>query len=106
MRRHAVLAGALGLLASTPALSDELAQGKTVFIQEAQPSCTICHSLDDAGSSGAIGPDLDELKPSYQQVLAAVTTGVGVMPSFEASLTQAQIQAVARYVSQATGGPP
>ncbi|WP_246166625.1 c-type cytochrome [Marinobacter salinexigens] len=92
-------------LALTPAsaFSDELAEkGKLVFTQQAQPSCTICHTLADAGAAGAIGPNLDELRPTEEQVRNAVTTGVGVMPSFSETLSEEQIRAVARYVSSVT----
>ncbi len=78
-------------------------QGKQIFTQGAQPSCTICHTLADAGSTGAIGPNLDELKPSREQVINAVTGGVGIMPAFEESLTQDQIEAVADYLTTVTG---
>ncbi len=89
---------------SNPVQASDVEQGKTVFTQQAQPSCTVCHTLADAGSAGAIGPDLDELKPSMEQVLNAVTSGVGIMPAFNESLSAEQIQAVARYVATVTGG--
>jgi len=84
--------------------ASDLEKGKKVFTQEAQPSCTVCHTLSDAGSAGAIGPNLDELKPSREQVMNAVTGGVGIMPAFNESLSSEQIQAVAQYVSTVTGG--
>ncbi|TWC31094.1 sulfite dehydrogenase (cytochrome) subunit SorB [Pseudomonas sp. SJZ079] len=76
--------------------------GRKVFTEQAQPSCSLCHSLQDAGASGAIGPDLDQLKPTPERVMAAVRGGVGVMPAFEALLSAEQIEAVAHYVSQVT----
>lgn len=88
---------------STHSLADEVAAGRKVFTEQAQPSCTICHTLSDAGSAGAIGPNLDELKPDRQRVINAVTGGVGVMPAFGESLSEEQIQAVAAYVSTVTG---
>ncbi|MBW4934492.1 SorU family sulfite dehydrogenase c-type cytochrome subunit [Marinobacter sp. F4206] len=106
MIKHAVVSLACTLLA-TNALSDELAeQGKKVFTELAQPSCTICHALSDAGSAGEIGPNLDELAPSVTQVQNAVKGGVGLMPAFGDSLSQAQITAVAHYVASVTGGGP
>ncbi|MAH31501.1 MAG: sulfide dehydrogenase, partial [Marinobacter sp.] len=51
---------------------------------------------------GSIGPNLDELRPNRDQVIRAVTSGVGVMPAFEESLTESQIQAVADYVVSVT----
>ena len=104
MRKTAVL-GALALIGlSSLTMASDLDKGKQVFTQDAQPSCTICHTLADAGSAGAIGPDLDELKPSEEQVVNAVTSGVGIMPAFNESLSEKQIQAVAHYVATVTGG--
>jgi mono/diheme cytochrome c family protein len=75
--------------------------GKEVFIGSA--GCAGCHTLADAGSTGAIGPNLDEAKPSADLVVDRVTNGLGVMPSFEGQLTEQQIADVAAYVSQAAG---
>lgn len=76
--------------------------GRKVFLEQAQPSCSLCHTLADAGATGAIGPDLDELAPTEEQVLRAVSSGVGVMPAFAASLSDEQIAAVAHYVATAS----
>ena len=104
MRPTAVLfAVALIGLPALVAASD-MEKGKQVFTQEAQPSCTICHALADAGADGAVGPDLDQLKPTQEQVANAVTSGVGIMPAFNESLSEEQIQAVAHYVATVTGG--
>ncbi len=104
MRKTAVL-GAIALMGLSPlTIASDFDKGKQVFTQEAQPSCTICHTLADAGSAGAIGPDLDELKPTMEQVVNAVTSGVGVMPAFNESLSEEQINAVAHYVATVTGG--
>lgn len=104
MRKPAVLLAVSLTGFMSLANASESEKGKQVFTQEAQPSCTVCHTLSDAGSAGAIGPNLDELKPSREQVINAVTGGVGIMPAFEDSLSSEQIQAVARYVSHVTGG--
>lgn len=89
---------------SLPAISDQdLSQGREVFTQTATPSCTICHALSDAGATGAIGPNLDELKPSAEQVRSAVSRGVGVMPAFIDSLTEEEIESVSQYVAKVAG---
>ena len=75
------------------------AQGKQVFTQ----SCGGCHTLKDAGTSGTVGPDLDDLKPDLATVQRQVTNGGGVMPAFKGQLTDAQIKAVAQYVSSVAG---
>jgi mono/diheme cytochrome c family protein len=76
-------------------------QGQDIF-KSATPSCAICHTLAAAGASGEIGPNLDELKPTEERVRRAVQSGVGVMPGYDASLSDAQITALARYVARAT----
>lgn len=74
--------------------------GKEVF---AQAGCAACHTLKDAGSSGQVGPNLDNAKPAKARVILRVTNGKGVMPSFKGKLSDAQISAVADYVSGAAG---
>jgi mono/diheme cytochrome c family protein len=74
--------------------------GKQVF---ASAGCGGCHTLKDAGTSGNVGPNLDQLKPSESIVQHQVETGGGAMPSFKGRLSPAQIQAVAKYVSSVAG---
>jgi mono/diheme cytochrome c family protein len=86
---------------STP--EARMALGKEVFTRLAQPPCSVCHALQEAGASAEIGPNLDQLKPDAQRVAAAVRKGIGIMPAFGTSLTEEQIQAVAHYVARASG---
>lgn len=79
--------------------------GRAVFNQTATPACALCHTLADAGAAGTIGPDLDELKPDAARVAQAVRQGIGVMPAFD-SLSDADVQLLARYVASATGAAP
>jgi mono/diheme cytochrome c family protein len=90
------------------AVSDEarLALGRKIFIEKAQPSCRQCHSLKDAEALGTIGPDLDHLQPGIEQVITAVRSGIGIMPSFAATLSPEQIEAVAHYVNWVTSQVP
>ena len=74
--------------------------GKTIF---ATAGCTGCHTLEAAGSTGTVGPNLDEAKPPKELVIDRVTNGQGGMPSFKGQLSEAQIEAVADYVSQNAG---
>jgi mono/diheme cytochrome c family protein len=74
--------------------------GKAIF---ASAGCGSCHTLADAGSSGTIGPNLDEAKPSKQLAVERVTNGKSPMPSFKGQLSKAQIDAVATYVSTVAG---
>lgn len=99
----ALLVASCGDPADPPA-DPRMQAGREVFTQAAQPTCSTCHTLKDAGASGVIGPNLDQLKPDPQRVAAAVTNGVGVMPAQGGNLTEEQIQDVAYYVSRVTGG--
>ena len=65
-------------------------------------ACGTCHSLQSAGSSGNIGPNLDLLKPQMAQIINAVTNGIGVMPPWGGILTPEEIEAVAYYVFTST----
>ncbi len=91
---------------SAPALAADdaqLAQGKQLF-GSATPACALCHTLGDASAAGSVGPSLDELKPDAARVATALRNGVGSMPSYKATLSDAQIAALARYVARASGG--
>ena len=91
-----LLWAALAVVSSAQAEED----GRKLFTS-VTPACSVCHALKDAGAEGAIGPSLDELKPDHQRVVTALRTGIGQMPAFT-HLTEAQIQALAKYVSEAT----
>jgi cytochrome c6 len=69
--------------------------GKQVFTS----NCGSCHTLSKAGTSGTVGPNLDDAGVSAQQVQDTVLSGAGVMPSFKGKLSDAEIKAVAAYVS-------
>jgi len=75
------------------------AEGKQVFTQ----NCGGCHTLKDAGTTGSVGPNLDELQPPKATVVRQVNNGGGPMPAFKGKLTPAQIDAVASYVSTVAG---
>jgi mono/diheme cytochrome c family protein len=75
--------------------------GKAIFTGAS--GCTGCHTLADAGSSGTVGPNLDDAKPSFELAYDRVTNGQGGMPSFKTSLTDQQRADVAAYVSSVAG---
>ena len=81
-------------------LKGDATAGKQVFLSA---GCTACHTLKDAGASGTVGPNLDDVKPDAQLVVQRVTLGKGVMPSFKGKLKDQQIADVAAYVSTAAG---
>jgi mono/diheme cytochrome c family protein len=74
------------------------AAGKSIFTED----CGSCHTLADAGTSGTVGPNLDDSQPSHDLVVDRVTNGRGVMPAFQDTLSEDEIQNVAAYVVQAT----
>ncbi len=76
--------------------------GKKVFLELSEPQCALCHTLADAGSTGPVGPVLDELKPTADRIRTAVTKGIGPMPA-NTILTREQVEAVALYVSTVSG---
>jgi mono/diheme cytochrome c family protein len=73
--------------------------GKAVF---ATAGCGSCHTLEAAGSSGTIGPNLDEAQPDLALIVDRVTNGKGPMPPFKSTLSAQQIQDVAAFVFQST----
>jgi len=73
--------------------------GKKIF----QTECAGCHTLQAAGTTGTVGPNLDQLKPPLATVVHQVTNGGGVMPAFKDKLSPAQIEAVAKFVSSSAG---
>ncbi len=79
----------------------DAAAGEAVF---ATAGCGGCHTLEAAGSSGNVGPNLDEAKPDAALVVDRVTNGKDGMPSFKGQLSEKQIQDVAAYVAASTQG--
>lgn len=75
-----------------------LAAGKEKF----SGSCAGCHTLKDAGATGAAGPNLDTLAPlEAAAVLAQINNGGGAMPPGLASGDDAA--AIAAYVAAVAG---
>lgn len=95
-------------VATTPAAGDlpaleltgDAAAGKAVFTT----NCGGCHTLADAGTTGNVGPNLDDSKPTTELIVTNVTNGKGTMPPFGESLTDQQIADVAAYITQSTAG--
>ena len=85
---------------TTSSLKGDAANGDKVF---ASAGCGGCHTLEAAGSSGNVGPNLDDAKPDLAVVVDRVTNGKGVMPSFGGQLSEQEIADVAQYVVESTG---
>jgi cytochrome c oxidase subunit II len=93
----------------------EETDGKTLFTTAAKPSaCSSCHTLKDAGSTATVGPDLDQVVPKLTDAEvrssiatpdAKITEGFqpGIMPDFGESLSDAQIDALVKYLKEVAG---
>jgi mono/diheme cytochrome c family protein len=75
------------------------AQAKQAFTD----NCAGCHVLKDAKATGAVGPNLDDLKPDAATVQRQVENGGGAMPAFKGQLPDAQIKAISQYVASVAG---
>lgn len=98
-RAAASVATYVGAVAGTGVTAEKPTDGRSIFAT----TCGSCHTLADAGTSGTVGPNLDQAKPSKELAVDRVTNGRGAMPSFKGSLDPGQIEAVAEYVSSAAG---
>lgn len=100
--RHSLMALGIAAFAWTDftAGATDLASGRQLFQRGTTPACAICHTLRDAGTSGQVGPNLDELKPDAERVAKAIRQGVGVMPPFT-DLSDEQVRLLAEYVAAA-----
>ncbi len=74
--------------------------GKGIFTEA---GCGGCHVLRAAGTSGTTGPNLDQSKPGLQEAVGQIRNGGGGMPAYRGRLTDQQIQAVAKFVTQNAG---
>jgi len=74
------------------------AAGREVFVA----NCGSCHTLSDAGTSGAIGPSLDGIGLDVSAIESQVRNGGGGMPSFEGQLSDEEIQTVSAYVAESS----
>lgn len=93
------VAAYIAAVAGKPVSGKQATSGKDIFTA----NCGSCHTLKDAGTSGTVGPNLDDLKPAEAVVHRQVTNGGAAMPAFKGTLTDAQITAVAKYVSSVAG---
>jgi hypothetical protein len=64
-------------------------------------TCGGCHTLKDAGTSGTVGPNLDQLKPDAQTVSHQIANAAPPMP--KGLLKGAEADSVAKYVAAVAG---
>ena len=67
-------------------------------------NCSSCHTLSAAGSSGTIGPNLDQSTLDEAAVAEQIRNGGGGMPAFGDQLTDEQIDALATWLVENRGG--
>jgi mono/diheme cytochrome c family protein len=89
----------------------QIKQGATLFVER----CSGCHTLSVAGTEGSAtnvhqreykdGPNFDQRKEQYEQILYAIRNGgysSGPMP--QNLVTGAEAEAVARFIAEYSGG--
>lgn len=91
----------------SPALSEAGLRGREVFLERTRPRCSHCHVLREAGATagedeGALGPDLDERRPSRKRTIRVVERGIGTMDPQADQLTEQELDDLAVYVEEAT----
>lgn len=95
-----ILAVALMLSSCGPGV-DEDASGEEIYLQV----CARCHADNMSGGLGPalIGIDSPSLAKPEEFFVQTVTSGLGRMPSFGGTLSDAQIQRVVDYVMDRQG---
>jgi mono/diheme cytochrome c family protein len=90
------------------------AAGKQIFTATAQPPCASCHTLKEAGATGTVGPNLDEvlkgkdanfIHESIVSPNAQIAPGFqpGIMPeTYSQQLNDKQIADLVAFLVQAT----
>ena len=78
----------------------DTAAGKEIF---ASAGCGGCHVLEEAGSTGVVGPSLDGTDLSREEIATQVRDGGGGMPPFSGQLSEEQINDVAAFVVESSG---
>jgi len=74
--------------------------GKEIY---AANGCGSCHTLADAGSTGTIGPSLDDSTIDFSGAVDQITNGGGAMQPYRDTLSEEEIANVAAYVVTARG---
>jgi len=81
---------------ATGGTSTDASDPKTLFVS----NCGSCHTFSAAGTSGTIGPNLDQTSIDVAAIEEQIRKGGGGMPPFEGTLTDAQIAALAKYIAE------
>lgn len=101
---------------TTQAAEGDPAAGKEVFATSAQPPCASCHTLQEAGASATVGPNLDEVLKGkdaafiHESIIdpdAEIATGyaAGIMPkTYPQQLDEQQLADLVAFLEQAVNG--
>ena len=81
---------------SAPAEGDP-ANGEELY---AANGCGGCHVFEPAGSSGSVGPNLDDSGVSFEDAVNQIKNGGGGMPAFGDRLSDEEVADVAAFVTQ------
>ena len=73
------------------------ANGKTLY---ASAGCGGCHTFSAAGSTGTVGPSLDDASVDFDAAFQQIKNGGGGMPAFGERLSDQEISDVAAFVTQ------
>jgi mono/diheme cytochrome c family protein len=94
--------------------SGDAAAGKEIFTTTAQPPCASCHTLQEAGASGTVGPNLDNVLKGkdaafiHESIVdpdAEIASGfqAGIMPkTYPDQLDEKQLADLVAFLAQAT----
>jgi mono/diheme cytochrome c family protein len=75
----------------------DAAKGKAIY---ASAGCGGCHTFSAAGSTGTVGPNLDDSSIDFAGAVEQIKNGGGGMPPFGGRLSDQEIADVAAFVTQ------
>ncbi len=84
-----------------PAGEGDAEAGAAVF---AAQGCGGCHVFEAAGSTGTVGPNLDESDIDFQGAVDQIANGGDGMPPFKDKLSEKELSDVAAYVTEKRSG--
>jgi mono/diheme cytochrome c family protein len=87
----------VGTVAEPQTPEGDPAKGEEIF---ASAGCGGCHVFEPAGSSGTVGPNLDDSNVSSEDAFNQIKNGGGGMPAFGDRLSDQEIADVAAFVTQ------
>ena len=79
------------------ATEGDATNGKKIF---ASAGCGGCHTFSAAGSTGTVGPNLDDAAIDVDAAVQQIKNGGGGMPAFGDRLSDQEIADVAAFVTQ------